>query len=228
MSVPFRFPNRRARRVLPAALVAWAVGGAVPSAAGAQELGLSAVGASSANPELPDARGFGAFAQLEAGSWRARLSLLRYSDDTAKSGTVCQVYSPRIGCVAEGVATTARLSGLRFTLLRAVRLGERVEVGGGAGVSFNTLAASSRGESGRRADLYLPNTGQLGYLGAASLAVAPLPEVPVRLVAGASGHWVRFNGCTSAEDRTSGYAPFCGWDRFTEIQIGLSVVVPRP
>jgi hypothetical protein len=102
-----------------------------------------------------------------------------------------------------------------------------VEIGVGGGLSFNSLTVDARGESGFRADLHMPSTGQIGYLGSTSLAFSPMPSVPVRLVAGVTGHWVKFRGCVSAEDKTSGYAPFCGWDRFTEVQAGLSVTVPR-
>jgi len=193
----------------------------------AQELGLLAVHASSDNVELPSPDGFGAFAEFDFSPLRLRLTYLRYADDTRKSGVVCQVYSPRIGCHTEGVATSARLSGLRMTLMRGFRVGDLLEVSGGGGLSFNQLSVTSTGESGWRADLLMPNSGQIGYVGSASAALTPIRGVPVKLVGGASGHWVRFRGCASAEDRTSGYAPFCGWDRFTEVQLGVSVVVPR-
>ena len=187
-----------------------------------------AVRATSGNPELPHAGGYGAFVQLELGGWEGRVTLLRYDDRTEKRGTVCQVYAPRMGCVIEGVSTSARLSGARLMLMRSLGLGGSVRLGAGAGVSFNSLDASSVGESGRVADLYQPNTGQIGYLGAASVWISPVASVPVRLVGSASGHWIRFNGCTDPEDRTSGYAPFCGWDRFLEVQLGASVLIPRP
>jgi hypothetical protein len=209
---------------LAAVLVALAAGA---GSAGAQDLGLVAVGASSANVELPDPQGFGAFAQFRSDPWLVRLTYLRYSADTQKSGTVCRVYSPRIGCRTEGVATSARMGGLRLTAERAVRFGERLELGAGGGLSFNSLTADARGESGFRADLHMPNTGQIGYLGSASLGVAPMTSIPVKVVAGLTGHWVKFHGCVSAADQPSGYAPFCGWDRFTELQVGISLTVPR-
>lgn len=207
-------------------LVAFAV--FPPPGASGQEVGLLAVRATSGNPEFPHSGGLGAYVQLEAAGWETRLSWLRYSDDTEKRGTVCQVYSPRIGCRTEGVATSARLSGLRLTVMRSVGFGEVGWLGMGGGVSFNSLSARSFGESGQRADLYMPNTGQIGYVGSASVGVSPFSAVPVRLSGGASGHWIRFNGCASDEDRTSGYAPFCGWERFIEVQVGVSVVIPRP
>lgn len=210
-----------------AAALAGLLGVAAPLGAGAQELGLVAVRATSDNVELPKPDGFGAFAEFDFAPWRLRVTYVRYGDDTQKDGAVCQVYSPRIGCRTEWVATSAHLSGLRLTVVRALRLADRLEVSAGGGLSFNQLAATSTGESGRRADLHMPNSGQIGYVGTASAALMPIPGVPVRVVGGASGHWVRFRGCVSAEDRTSGYAPFCGWNRFTEVQLGVSVVVPR-
>ena len=195
--------------------------------AGAQEVGVLAVRSSSANVEFPDAGGFGAFARWDVGSWLVGLSYLRYSDDTAKEGIVCEVYSPRIGCRTEGVSTSARMGGLRATVQRTLELGDYVEVGAGGGVSFNSLAVTSLGESGFRADLHLPNTGQIGYLGAASVALSPVPSAPVRLVASFSRHWVKFKGCVDPTDPTSGYAPFCGWDHFTEVQAGVSIRLPK-
>ncbi|MDP2958291.1 MAG: hypothetical protein Q8N53_17820 [Longimicrobiales bacterium] len=193
----------------------------------AQDVGVLAVRATSGNAELPHPEGYGAFAQLHLSSWGVRLTWLRYSDETDKRGVVCEVYSPRIGCRAEEVATSARMSGLRLTVLRTLSLGGALEVGAGGGVSFNSLGATSLGDSGKRADLHMPNTGQIGYLGSGSIAVAPVPRLPVRLVGGVSRHWVRFKGCVDATDPTSGYAPFCGWERFTEVQVGVSVTLPR-
>jgi hypothetical protein len=209
---------------LPAVLVMLAAGA---GPLGAQDVGLVGVGVASENVELPDPVGFGAFVQFRSAPWLFRLSYLRYADETRKSGTVCQVYSPRIGCRTEGVATSARMGGLRAVAERSLQVARSLELGVGGGVSFNSLTVNATGESGFRADLYLPKTGQLGYLGSASLAFTPAPSLPVRLLAGITGHWVKFRGCVSAEDKTSGYAPFCGWDRFTEVHAGVSVTVPR-
>lgn len=199
----------------------------VPGHARGQEVGVVAVRASSGNPELPSSGGLGAFVEISSGGWQTRVSYLRYGDETEKDGTVCQVYSPRIRCRTEGVATSARISGLRLTVMRSLYRGSRARLAAGAGMSFNSLSATSMGESGRRADLYMPNTGQIGYVGAGSVGVSPIPGVPLRLVGVASGHWVRFNGCADPQDPTSGYAPFCGWGRFLEVQVGASVVIPR-
>jgi len=211
----------------PIAAVAGLAVALAPKGTPAQELGLVAVAARSGNAELPDPFGQGAFAQIGGGSWSFRLALIRYGDATEKPGTVCQVYSPRIGCHGEEVSTSVRMGGLRGTAMRAVKVGTMASLEVGGGLSFNQLSAEARGESGSRADLQLSHTGQIGYLGVASLALTPVPSVPVKLVAGIAGHWVKFRGCASAEDKTSGYAPFCGWDRFTEIHAGISVTIPR-
>ena len=195
--------------------------------ASAQELGLVAVGARSGNAELPDPFGQGAFARFGGDSWSFQLTLIRYADATEKPGTVCQVYSPRIGCHGEEVSTSVRMGGLRLTAARAMKVGSVAELGVGGGLSFNQLSAQALGKSGARADLHMPHTGQIGYLGVASVGLSPVPSLPVKLVVGLGGHWVRFRGCASAEDKTSGYTPFCGWERFTELQAGISVTIPR-
>lgn len=215
-------------RRAPSAWIVLALATLAPSRhAGAQEVGAWVVRATSDNPELPSPSGFGAQAEWDAGPVRVTLSWVRYADDTDKPGVVCTVYSPRIGCHVEGVSTSARMSGLRFTLLPALPLGDALEVRAGGGISFSQVRASSLGVSGYRGDMHLPNSGQIGYLAAASLALAPLRSVPARVVAGLAGHWVDFHGCVDPTDVTSGYAPFCGWSRFTELHLGLTLRIPR-
>ena len=210
-----------------AALLGMSVLCLMPARATAQELGGGAVWASSANPELPHPRGMGLFGRLDAAGLGFRVSFLRYSDSTRKEGVVCRVYSPRIDCGTEIVDTSVRLSGLRLEVLKAMALGDVVEFGAGGGVSFNALTATSTGESGRRADLHAPNTGQLGYQAGLTLSVAPVPGVPLKLVGSYALHWIHFRGCVDPEDPTSGYAPLCGTDRFDEILVGASFLLPR-
>ena len=90
----------RARHRLFAWLVLALVAAVDPCSA--QEVGVLAVRATSGNAELPHPEGYGAFARFDLSSWRARLTWLRYSDETDKRGVVCEVYSPRIGCRGEG------------------------------------------------------------------------------------------------------------------------------
>lgn len=186
------------------------------------------VRASSTNPELPDPQGIGLFAQFEARSgFGFRMMYVRTSNDTDKPGIVCQVYSPRIGCITEGVVTSAGVGSFRAEGTRAVPLGERLQVDISAGATFNSLSVEATGISGRPADTGVPSSGHIGGLGSVGLAVTPLPSVPLTLRAMGSLHWIRFNGCESPDDPTSGYAPFCGTDRFREIQVGVTYKVPR-
>lgn len=193
-----------------------------------QTLGFEKVQARSSNVELPEPRGWGAFGEMELpGGWLVGLSYARYDDDTYKTGVVCQVYSPRIGCETEGVTSSARMGGLRATALRTVGLGDVLRLGAGGGLSFSSVSMSSVGDSGRRADLQLPHTGQIGFLALGSVRLTPVPGVPVHLVGRWAFHWVKFRGCADPEDPNSGYAPFCGVDRFDEIHLGVSVTLPN-
>ncbi len=185
------------------------------------------VWASSSNAELPRPQGFGAFAQLDVTGLGFRLSYTRYSDATSKPGVVCRVYSPRIDCMTEGVDTSVRQGSFRMEVLKLMPLGERVRLGVGGGASFNSLSLTATGESGRLADTSAPSTGQIGGLGTMGLALTPLPSLPLTLRVMYSLHWVRFKGCDDPDDPTSGYAPFCGTDRFRELQVGASFLVPR-
>ncbi|MGD8321312.1 MAG: hypothetical protein PVJ02_12680 [Gemmatimonadota bacterium] len=202
--------------------------GLVTSPLAGQTLGVEKVQSSSPNPELPAPRGWGVFGEMEVREgWLAGLSYARYHDATYKSGVVCQVYSPRIGCGTEGVSSSAQMGGLRFTAQRILRVGWALQLGAGVGISFSSLSMSSAGDSGRRADLQLPHTGQIGYLALGSVSVTPVPAVPVHVVGRWLAHWVDFRGCSDPQDPNSGYAPFCGVDRFDEIHLGLSLTLPN-
>lgn len=197
-----------------------------PHPTAAQELGLAAVWARSDNTELPSPFGFGAEARFGSGSWQPQLSLVRYAQETVKDGKVCQ--APGFGCKIETLSTSARFTGLRLEVVRTLRLGDPLEIRLGGGLSMNQVSVTSRGPSGWAASLHLPNTGQVGALGSASVAVTPFKRIPLALLGGMTGHWVRWNGCVDPADPTRGVAPFCGWGRFTEVRLGASVTLPRP
>jgi hypothetical protein len=199
-----------------------------PSAAAGQELGGFVVRASSPNPELPSPTGFGLYGEIEIpAGWIFHLAYSRVTDDVHKTGTVCQVYSPRIACDPEQVETSSQLGGLRLTVLRSLHLGDIARLGVGGGPSFNAVKADAVGETGRPADLMLPRSGQVGFHAALSASLRPLPSAPIRLTAAFSSHWIRFGGCAAVDDPTSGYDPFCGTDRFDELQLGAAYVLPR-
>lgn len=186
-----------------------------------QELGAVLTVSSSHHPELPSPVGFAAFARWGfAGGWLFRLSYHRAWEETRKLGKVCAQLAQQLDCRQELVQTDVTFTGLRGILSRAVRLGRWGELSLGPGVSFNHVDPEASSLSGRPADLLAPHTGQLGYLANASVSVSPMPRLPVLLVGGYTGHWVRFRGC-SGEDPPQ-YDPFCGWGRFKEIELGLS------
>lgn len=219
---PLIFPRMRFPYLRGAALVAVLLASG-PSAGAAQELGLSWVHATSPNPELPHPTGFEVVGQAPHLGWLFRVGYTRYSDDTDKTGTVCRVYSPRIDCGEERVLSSMTLSGVRLGVMRTVDLGPFIRIGGGGGLSFSSITSHAESAAtGARADLLQPNAGHIGYQGLVSLAVTPIPGVPLRLHAGLTEHWVNFHGCADPTDKTSGYAPFCGTDRFQEISVGLT------
>jgi len=187
-----------------------------------QEVGFLYTATSSDHPELPSPMGFAGFARWGfGGGWLFRLSYHKSREETFKIGTVCDQYSQRINCRPEPTETEVTFSGLRGGLSRAIRLGRWGELGVGGGLSFNHVDPKATDLTGWPADMLVPNSGQIGYLATASLAVAPLPRVPILLVGGYTGHWVDFNGC-SGEDPPQ-YDPFCGWATLKEIEMGLSV-----
>lgn len=185
------------------------------------ELGAFYLNSASDNVELPDPVGFGLFARWEmAPGWLFRLSYHRSQDETRKDGVVCDRYSPRINCRVEPTETEVILSGLRGAVSRVSRLGGWGEIGLGAGLSFNRVNPEARDLTGWRADMLVPNTGQIGYLASLSTTLAPAGSIPILLVAGYTGHWINFNGCSGEEPPQ--YDPFCGWESLREMELGLS------
>ncbi|MCG6987696.1 MAG: hypothetical protein LJF06_05905 [Gemmatimonadetes bacterium] len=193
------------------------------SPARAQEVAAFGVLTSSTNVEFPSPRGWGV-SVLKAlhSDWLLRLSYARTYDSVVKPGTVCVVYSPRIGCHTEIVSTKDSFSGLRFGAMRAVHLKSYARVGLGVGISFNSIRDFGRGEtSGQVADLELPLGGEIGYLAMLHIRISPVPHFPLVLTAGLQQHWVHFDGCSDPPI----YAPFCGVDAFTETEVGIAYVI---
>jgi len=186
-----------------------------------QELGVAYTAAGSENAELPSPTGikvssFWSFRR----HWVARLSVHRLWDRVEKDGLVCIHYVPNVSCRTERTETTSTLAGIQGMLLRVVHRGSRDRLGLGGGVSFNQLDAKSIGESGRRADLLAPNTGHLGFLGHLSLALLPLPPVPLAVDVGLTSHWVWFHTCSGETPRQ--HDPFCKGTWFREVEVGLA------
>ncbi len=188
-----------------------------------QELTLSGIVARSTHPEFPDPWGIGGVAAWDfQRNWRLRLSFLRLWDDSEKMGLVCVVYAPNIGCEPSMTFNDVRLSSLRGAILRTRVLAPGLRMGIGGGLSFNDVNARSVGENGMKADLLVPNSGHIGYLGMVSAQWIPPLPLPIRLTTSLTEHWVDFNIC-SGEDPPQ-YDPFCDAGRFTEWEAGLSLV----
>lgn len=186
-----------------------------------QELSVFAVVSASDHAEFPSSGGVGASAQWRfGGSWLARLSYQKISDETKKMGLVCTVYSPRVGCREEVTENAVNLGGLRGGIQRTLHLGDHLRLGAGGGLSFSQVNASAVGVSGGKADMLVPNAGQIGYHVILSALIKPLQEVPLGMVGGFTMHWVDFKAC-SGEDPPQ-YDPFCGTTPFREIELGLA------
>lgn len=187
-----------------------------------QELGGFAIAASSDHPELPGPVGFGLASTWEfGGSFMARLSYHRLSDDTRKDGVVCDQYSQRINCRAEITETTVSLSGLRTAFLYRVPVGGIVRLGAGGGLSFNQLKTDAIGTvSNLDADLLAPNAGIIGFSALFSAAVLPFPALPLEFTGGLGVHWVNFDTCSGNDPPQ--YDPYCGMEAMREIELGLA------
>jgi len=186
-----------------------------------QELGFFYTAMSYDHVELPNPIGFGLFARWQfADGWLFRLSFHKTQEETRKDGTVCDQYSQRINCRLEPTETSVTFSGLRGAFSRAIRVGSWAEIGLGGGLSFNHVDPEAFDLTGWRADMLVPNTGQIGYLASISTTLAPLGRIPVLLVGGFTNHWVDFNGCSGGDPPQ--YDPFCGWGTLREVELGLS------
>lgn len=110
---------------------------------------------------------------------------------------------------------------LMGAVLRTVVLGSSLRVGFGGGFSFNSIKAASRADDGRKGDLLVPKTGQLGYLALLSADLILLPGFPVWLSGGLNSHWVHFHTCSGSDPPQ--YDPFCSISRFGEAELGLTI-----
>ncbi len=185
-----------------------------------QEAGAAFIFGSSEHPVLSEPNGYELFVSLPLFEWlNLHLSYDRVSQDTEADGEVCIRYAPNLSCWIETVHTESAMGSIKLSFLPSIHLWEILQVGAGGGVSFSSLDATSLGESGRIANLEVPNTGQLGYQALVSLSLTPFPTVPLSLVGSATGLWVDFKACVSYE---SVYDPFCGTARFNEFSAGLA------
>lgn len=200
-------------------LLAGLVGGGLSPLSG-QEAGAGILFVRSDHQVLSEPTGFQLFASVPLFHWlNAKLSFDRVSQDTRADGEVCIRYAPNLSCWIETVHTESSMGSFKLSFLPTVHLGELLQVGAGGGVSFSSLDASSMGESGRIANLEVPNTGQLGYQALVSLSLTPFPTVPLSVVGAASSLWVNFKACVTYEEV---FDPFCETAQFKEFTAGLA------
>jgi hypothetical protein len=186
----------------------------------AQQVSALLARASSANILLPHPDGFGLGGEASVGDWLLRLDLVRFADETRREGRVCR--SPGFWCDVEEVTASVSLTGLRAVASRALRVGSVIRLSAGGGVSFGAVSVTATGASGLRAFLHVPNDGQLGWLGLASMEIVPVAGFPLRLVGTYAAHWQAFRGCVDPAEPTSGDAFFCGTDLFQEVMVGVA------
>lgn len=185
-----------------------------------QEAGAALAFVRSDHPVLSEPTGFELFAAVPLFEWlQLRLSFDKASQDSVEDGEVCIRYAPNLSCWIETVHTESSMGTIRLSFLPTLHVGEIFHIGAGGGVSFSSLDATSKGESGRLANLEVPNTGQLGYQALVAMSLTPFPTVPLSVVGSATGLWVDFKACVSYEEV---YDPFCGIAQFNEFSAGLA------
>jgi hypothetical protein len=190
--------------------------------AACQEMGPLFLLGSSNHPELTQFNGFGILLGAEiAEGWAVQVSYQSFAQETQRPGTVCIIFEPRMGCRDEEVETSTELSGTRVSLQRTFYLGETLRLGVGGGGSFTSVTAKSTGESGRKADLNAPKTGQLGGMALISGRLQFFESIPLALSGTFSNHWVAFKACATNPHT---YDPYCGVSSFQELALGLLLV----
>ena len=193
----------------------------VPAGVSSQELGLAFTMGDSNSPEFPSPLGFRAHVHYPAeGSWAVVTSFHRITDETSGINRVCASYAPHIRCSMEQTRTSISLAGLRGGGLGRIQFTDRLGARLGAGLSFNMLDAEARGESGLRADLLVPNGGQIGMFGLFALDLEPVPAIPLSVIARVDAHRVFFHTCSAFDPPQ--YDPFCRPATFWGLDLGLS------
>lgn len=141
-----------------------------------------------------------------------------------RSALVCASYIPRGNCQTELLTEHYRVRSFRLAYAPMVVSRGTFGLALKAGVSISQIVSDSQPESARMSNLQHPRTGQDGRFLGAQLSIVPLGRVPVSINIGAVSQWVDFTGCQEYDFQ---FAPFCGVDRFDELQIGAAVLLGR-
>ena len=195
------------------------------SPAPAQELRIFGVQAGSSQPMLTDAGGFGVSGVIAPSPWlRIEGAFTTVGQGSERNALVCASYIPRGNCQTELLTEHYRVRSFRLAYAPMIVSREMFGVALKAGLSISQIVSESRPESARKTNLQHPRTGQDGGFLGAQISLVPLGRVPVSINVGANSQWVRFTGCQEYDFQ---FAPFCGIDRFDEIQVGAAVLLGR-
>ena len=207
-----------------------------------QELEILLISGSSANPELASYSGIGVAAGFTLGSGlRLRVALDTESASLEREGQVCNHLGLRASCALEtGIVDETRHDGVSVTLHADLALSDRVRLSAAAGprvgkITMDATSVSERTEGETvvclrtwgcrttrgRVPLFLaPKTIQLGVTLIAEIRIRPVPTMPWVVSAGWDRKMVLMEECSVGET----YAPFCGWDQFSELRVGVGYV----
>jgi len=240
-SVMHRYPHRTtgARWARPA--LALLVLSVTAEAVCGQELEIFLLAGRSDNAAFGSYSGIGIATSftLQSGL-RLRAALDTESSSLVREGRVCNERG--FDCALEsGVLDETRRAGVSVTLHADLALSDRVRLSAAAGPYFSKIAMDATSVTQRtgeaeyivcdaikqcktvgRIPLFLvPKTLQLGAALMAEIQIRPVPTMPWVVSAGWGSRMVNMDACT---DQTGMYAPFCGWDQFNELRLGVGFV----
>lgn len=191
----------------------------------AQEVSVFSVHSSSSQPVLSESAGFGLSAAIEASRWlRVEGSFTTVSRDSRRAARVCGSYIPPGNCGEEQLSEEYGLRSYRLAYTPQIYSGGVVDVVLKGGLSMSQIVSDSRTESLRKTNLQHTRTGQDGRFVGAQVSVRPIRRLPFAVQVGGVSHWVSFDGC---QEHDFQYAPFCGIDRFDQLQVGAAFLLRR-
>lgn len=184
-----------------------------------QELSAFGVMRRSSHPELTDPSGYGFSAGFDFFE-RIVVSVdyRMFGSTSEDEGEICTWYEPRHQCSVETILGDTKFSTFSVTLLPHFNPTDLVRLGLGGGFSLGRLDSRIEGESGRIARVFIPRTGQFGWLALANVRIGPTDRIPVFLMASLVGHWVDFSGCVHEGGLTY---PFCDVESFNGFEGGI-------
>jgi hypothetical protein len=214
---------------------------ATAEAAAGQEIHLFRISGRSGNPEFSSYSGIGAATALTLpNGFRLRVAWETASTSLVREGYACgRSGSGSLNCSVEtGLHNKSRRSGLSVTLNADLAPWDRVRLSAGVGPHFTKVSIDATSESGRTDPPFLyrgkwwpggtiprtraPETLQLGAVLGGEVRIQPVTTLPLFISAGWDSKLVSMDGCITSNHTV--YAPYCGWQRFDEIRLGIGWV----